>query len=150
MSGSRARIYIDDETFPDAPVAVIEAAVRLTLDASRRTNAEISVALLPDEEMRRLNHQFLGKDRTTDVLAFTLSAGEEPTVGDIYLGYRQAERQAEEIGVPFREELVRLAIHGTLHVLGYDHPPGPERSESPMFQLQERLVRDLLEDADAR
>jgi probable rRNA maturation factor len=148
MKGPRAKVHIDDETFPDAPVALIEKAVRRALDAEDRGDVEISVALLPDAEMRRLNRQFLGKDRTTDVLAFALSTGDEPTVGDIYLGYDQARRQAEEIGVPLPEELARLAIHGTLHVLGHDHPDGPERSESPMFKLQERLVGDLFEDAD--
>jgi len=150
MSGPRAKIYVDDETFPDVPVALIEEAVRLVLDAEGKRDVEISVAFLPDDEMARLNRQFLGKDRTTDVLAFTLSSGDGPTVGDLYLGYDQALRQAEELGVTFPEELARLAIHGTLHVLGHDHPDGPERSESPMFQLQERLVQALLEDPDTQ
>jgi probable rRNA maturation factor len=68
-------------------------------------------------------------------------------LGDIYVGYDQATRQAEEAGVPLPEELARLAIHGTLHVLGHDHPEGPERLESAMFRLQEQLVRRVMEDA---
>lgn len=147
MSGSKAGIHIDGETFPDAPIGLIEKAVRRTLDVEGRGEVEVSVALLPDADMRRLNHQFLGKSRTTDVLAFALSGEDEPTVGDVYLGYEQAGRQAEELGVPLGEELARLAIHGTLHVLGHDHPEGPERAESPMFQLQERLLREVLEHA---
>lgn len=141
-------IRVDDESVPDVPVELLELAVRRTLEAEGRQDVEISVALLPDEEMRRLNHEFLGKDGTTDVLAFSLGdAG--GTVGDIYLGYGQAARQARELGVPLTEELARLAIHGTLHVLGHDHPDGPERLESPMFELQERLVADLMEDVGA-
>lgn len=108
---------------------------------------EISVALLADGEMQRLNAEYLGKDETTDVLAFALSKGAEPTVGDIYLGFEQASRQAAEVGVELSHELARLAIHGTLHVLGYDHPEGPERLESPMFELQERLLQEVLRHA---
>lgn len=110
---------------------------------------EVSVALLPDEEMRRLNREFLGKNRTTDVLAFSLAGGGD-TVGDIYLGFEQAARQAADVGVSLREELARLAIHGTLHVLGHDHPDGPDRSESEMFRLQERLLRELLEEPEVQ
>jgi probable rRNA maturation factor len=147
MSGSEARIRVDDETFPEAPVGLIEKAVRRTLDVEGRDDVEVSVALLPDADMRRLNHQFLAKDRPTDVLAFALAGEDEPMVGDVYLGYDQAGRQAEELGIPLREELARLAIHGTLHVLGHEHPEGPERAESPMFQLQERVLREVLEHA---
>jgi probable rRNA maturation factor len=142
-----AGIHIDEETFPDAPVALIEKAVRRTLEAEQRTDVEISIALLPDKEMRRLNTEHLGKDRTTDVLAFALSGDDEPTVGDVYLGFDQAARQAEEVGVELAQELARLAIHGTLHVLGYDHPEDSDRLESPMFQLQERLLQEVLGDA---
>jgi len=150
MSERDAEIHIDDETFPDAPVGLIEKAGRLTLDAEGRGDVEVSVALLPDEEMRRLNQEFLSKDTTTDVLAFALSGDDGRTLGDVYLGFDQARRQSEELAVPLREELARLAIHGTLHVLGHDHPDGQERSESPMFLLQERLLRELMEDVGTR
>ena len=143
-----ATIHVDDETFPGAPVTLIERAVRRALEAEGRGEVEISVALLPDAEMRRLNKEFLDKDHTTDVLAFTLSGAGNTTVGDVYVGYDQAVRQSAEVGVPLREELARLAIHGTLHVLGYDHPQGLDRAESPMFQLQERLLKGTLEDAE--
>ena len=93
--------------------------------------------------MQELNLRHLGKDSTTDVISFSLG-GEGLVVGDVYVGFEQAMRQAEELGIEVGEELARLAIHGTLHVLGYDHPEGPERSKSPMFQIQEQLLRDLL------
>jgi probable rRNA maturation factor len=147
VSPSEPRIHIDEETYPDAPVRLVESAVRHTLATGGAGDAEISVALLPDEDMRRLNHEYLGRDRTTDVIAFSLSGGDDTIVGDVYVGCEQAERQAEEMDVPLTEELVRLVIHGTLHVLGHDHPEGPERVDSPMFRLQEELVRQVLEDS---
>ena len=52
----------------------------------------------------------------------------------------QASRQAREYEISLDEELVRLVIHGVLHVLGHDHPEGSDRFTSPMFKLQERLV----------
>lgn len=150
MSAPEPRIHIDEETYPDAPVRLIESAVRRVLASEGTGDAEISLALLPDDEMRRLNHEYLGRDRTTDVIAFSLPGGDDTTVGDVYLGYEQAARQAAEMDVPLSEELVRLAIHGTLHVLGHDHPEGPEREDSPMFRVQEDLVRAVLEDAETR
>lgn len=141
-------VRVDDETYADAPVALIARAVRLVLDAEGRRDVDVSVAFLDDEEMRRLNREYLGRDATTDVLAFCLPDEDGSAVGDVYLGFEQAGRQADELGVPLREELARLAVHGTLHVLGHDHPAGPEREESPMFQLQERLVGALMAEDD--
>ena len=126
-------------SFADTPVALLESAVRRTLDDQGVAAGEISLTLLDDEGVGALNRQYLGKDRPTDVIAFSLGDGPEP-LGDVYLGVDQARRQAEELGVAVEEELVRLAVHGTLHVLGHDHPEGDERLRSPMFALQERLV----------
>ena len=66
-------------------------------------------------------------------------------MGDIYIGYQQAQVQASERTIPLEIELVRLAIHGTLHVLGYDHPESDERLTSDMFLLQESLLQDFIE-----
>ena len=77
------------------------------------------------------------------MIAFSLGSPEEP-LGDIYVGADQARRQADALGVPLAEELVRLTIHGTLHVLGHDHPDGGDRFDSPMYVLQERLLSEVL------
>ena len=119
--------------------------MRRALSEARADGAEVSLALLADDAIRALNRTHLGRDHPTDVIAFAL--GGEPLVGDVYIGWEQAVRQAEELGIDRDEELVRLAVHGTLHVLGHDHPDGPERERSPMFALQERLVREVLENA---
>lgn len=129
----------------DAPVELLERGVRATLEDGGVAEGELSLTLLEDAAIRRLNRTHLGRDRVTDVLAFALHDGDEPLLGDVYLGREQAIRQAREHGVDPEEELLRLAVHGTLHVLGHEHPEGPERTESPMFARQEELVRTVLE-----
>lgn len=120
----------------------LEGAVLLALADAGVMEAEVSLTLLGDDAIRDLNLRYLGKDRPTDVIAFSL--GRVPVlVGDVYVGVDQAARQAAEVGVPLAEELARLAIHGTLHVLGHDHPEADGREASPMYALQEELVRRL-------
>lgn len=143
MEAEGARVEIDATALPGAPVALIDAAVRSALAAEGREDIEMSVALLGDSQIRELNLRYLGHDRPTDVLAFQLGEGAE-TIGDVYIGFQQAQRQARSLGVPLEEELTRLAIHGTLHVLGHDHPEGAEREESAMFALQEQLLERVL------
>ena len=116
--------------------------MRKALDADGR-EAEISVTLVDDEEIKRLNREYRGEHRPTDVIAFSLGSPEQP-LGDVYVGAEQARLQAEALGVPVGEELVRLAIHGTLHVLGHDHPDGDDRFASPMYVLQEQLLGEVL------
>ncbi|NNF14446.1 MAG: rRNA maturation RNase YbeY [Gemmatimonadetes bacterium] len=128
---------------PDALVSLIRQAVVRTLDTEGARDAEISVTLLDDAAIQAMNRTYLSKDRPTDVVAFSL--GEEGEVlGDIYIGADQASRQAKSWGVGFDEEVVRLVIHGTLHVLGHDHPDGSDREASAMYRLQERLVGEVM------
>lgn len=106
--------------------------------------AELSLTLLDDEAIAALNTRWLAHEGPTDTIAFALHEPGEPPVGDVYLGVAQALRQAAELGVEPREELVRLAVHGTLHVLGYDHGDGDARMRGEMWTLQERIVREVL------
>jgi probable rRNA maturation factor len=120
----------------------------MVLEAGGVTDGEVSVTLLDDVSMIELSRDHLDLDSTTDVISFALHEGDEAVLGDVYVGHEQAARQAADMGVSLTEELARLAIHGTLHVLGYDHPEGDSRNSSEMFVIQERLVRTLLEASD--
>ncbi|HEV2147511.1 MAG TPA: rRNA maturation RNase YbeY [Longimicrobiaceae bacterium] len=131
-------------TIPLDPAAV-ERAVRATLRAEGHAAAEVSVAFLGDAEITELNREYLGHDRPTDVISFALHGEGEPVLGDVYVGLDQALRQAGELGVDAAEELLRLAVHGTLHVVGHDHPEGEERAGSEMFRRQEEILRELLD-----
>jgi len=121
----------------------VAAAVRAVLAAEAAEADEISVVFLDDEEIRELNERFLGRDHATDVLAFPLQEAGEPVVGDIFIGADQVTRQAAELGVPPAEEVLRVVVHGTLHLLGHDHPEDDSRTGSEMWQRQEVLVERL-------
>jgi len=90
-----------------------------------------------------MNRRATGRRGLTDVIAYTLPQPDGARWGDVYICPAAAVRETKN-GVPIDEELVRLAVHGTLHVLGYDHPEGPGRTRSAMWRRQERYVRRLL------
>ncbi|HKJ93102.1 MAG TPA: rRNA maturation RNase YbeY [Longimicrobiales bacterium] len=123
--------------------ALLGRAVHAVHADAGRADGTVSLTLLDDRAITALNGQYLDAEGPTDVIAFTLNEADGAPLGDIYIGADQAARQAEAHGVPLREELVRLAVHGTLHVLGHDHPAGPERETSEMWALQERLVGEI-------
>lgn len=124
------------------PAGLVERAALSALRDRGVDRAELSLALMDDAVMAAMNRQWKGRDGTTDVLAFALHDAGEAPLGDVYIGWEQALRQAEEVGEGPARELARLAIHGTLHVLGFDHPE-EERERSGMWQHQERILQQL-------
>ncbi|MCH1569851.1 MAG: rRNA maturation RNase YbeY [Longimicrobiales bacterium] len=139
-------ITVNAEDVTPTVVEMIERGVRAALSNEGASQAEVSVTLLDDSGIEKMNATYLDRDRPTDVIAFSLG-GPGDVLGDVYIGFAQAERQSAEHGEAIGIELLRLAIHGTLHVLGYDHPDGPERWDSSMFSLQERLLAEVLDAA---
>jgi probable rRNA maturation factor len=123
------------------PAGLVRRVVSGVLAGERRT-ASISVTFLGPQAMRRLNAEHRGQDRPTDVLSFALP-GPSGLAGDVYVCRRVAEREARARGIPLREELIRLVVHGTLHALGRDHPEGAGRTRSAMWRRQERYVESL-------
>ncbi len=107
-------------------------------------DAELSLLITDDEYIRRLNREFRGKDRPTDVLSFPMGDRIEGKIllGDIAISYDTAKRQAKELGHSLREEVKRLLVHGLVHLLGYDHELGGEEEER--FFEKEREVLDKL------
>lgn len=117
------------------------------LRAERVRDALLSITFLSDRAIAALNARHLGHRGATDVIAFGFAPsgnGVHGVVGDIYIAPGVARRHARAHRVPVREELARLVVHGTLHVLGYDHPAGDERTTSPMWRRQERLLARAL------
>ena len=126
------------------PEHQLEKGCRAVLDVEGIQEGEISITLLDDAGIRGLNKEYFGRDWPTDVIAFALQSPGDPLLGDVYLGFEQAQRQASELDVPLDEELLRLVIHGALHVLGYQHPEGEDRFGSGMFLKQEELLKSVL------
>jgi probable rRNA maturation factor len=124
------------------PDAAVRRAVALVLRGERR-QVRLSVTFLGRDAMRRLNARYLGHDRPTDVVAFALPGPAGALAGDVYLCPWVAARSARTHGVPLQQELLRLVIHGTLHVVGWEHPEGGERTESPMWRRQEKYLGRL-------
>ncbi len=129
-------------------IAVVERAARAALADRDVHGGELSITILDDDGMAAMNRQWKGREGPTDVLAFALHADEEPIVGDVYIGLERAAAQAKDVGEPVERELGRLAIHGTLHVLGWDHPED-DRESSEMWAHQERILAALGTDGSA-
>lgn len=117
----------------------VERIVRTTISLVRRRSLGMTIIFTGDAEVRRLNRAYRGKNKTTDVLSF---ASDEPGyAGEIIISVPEARRKARKQGIALRDELRLLVIHGTLHLLGYDHETiGQERR---MFPLQARILAKL-------
>jgi probable rRNA maturation factor len=126
----------------DAQGRTIERALSRWLSrvAPRRARGTVSIALVSDRLVRALNQRYRGVDRPTDVLSFPNAAppsAVERFLGDIVIARGVARRQARQAGHSEATELKVLALHGLLHLLGYDH----ERDNGAMARLERRLRR---------
>ena len=141
-----------------AYVGVVQQAVETILRREGfvgSNSVSVTVLLTGDERLRSLNREFAGEDHVTDVLSFSADIeGDFPTlvedpfmnqIGDIAISVPQAKRQALAKNVPFERELAMLAIHGTLHLLGYDHAlPNEERV---MFSKTDEALGEIFDAA---
>ncbi len=116
-------------------------------DVDRGTG--LSILVTDDDEVRQMNHQFLGIDEPTDVLSFPDEADDfvegiagEPYLGDIAISLPTARKQATQIGHSIDAELAHLLTHGILHLCGYDHVDSTE-DEAKMRAREEHYLGDL-------
>jgi probable rRNA maturation factor len=107
---------------------------------------DVSVALVDDSYIRMLNREYRGVDQPTDVLSFPMDPDEcahgEPTLGDIVISVERAREQAREFKHPLRREVALLAVHGLLHLLGYEDET--EAGASAMWSRQKELLEKIL------
>lgn len=110
---------------------------------------EISLSFVTPAKIQALNVRYRHKDRPTDVLSFSSREADLPKAlqslsvswGDVVVCPAYAKQEAKRRGLPLQEELIRLIVHGVLHLAGYDH--ATDADELKMFRLQERLVEEL-------
>lgn len=100
---------------------------------------DISIVLISEEKMKELTTRYKGRDRVTDVLSFFYgkAEGESRAEGEMFICLPQAMRQARRYGVSLTHEIARLAVHGLLHIYGYDHQKKKERA---VMRSLERVI----------
>ncbi len=125
----------------------VEKSAERTLNALGYTEAELSVAIVDDAQMRELNRKYRGVDSTTDVLSFSMTEGEFGDVcpellGDVVISAPTARILAEEYSCPLSTVLDLLLVHGILHLVGHDHGREEEETER-MFETTVELMKLL-------
>ena len=134
----------DEVALDSSVVRAMERSIETCLERQGLAGSEVSLSIVDDREMHELNLRYRGVDRTTDVLSFPLEEErpKEPCLlGDIVVSAPQAVRQAGEYGHSLLREMSFLVVHGTLHLLGYDHVTPDEDDE--MQRLQEEVLAAL-------
>ena len=119
------------------------------LEHTETDNVSVSVILTDNEKIHKINREYRGKDKSTDVISFAYRDDPFPVIdnpmeelGDIYISLEKASEQAVEYGVTLSEELKRLIIHGVLHLLGYDHELSAEE-EKRMNLLEDKIFDSI-------
>ena len=127
-------------------LARVQRVAESVLRAEKVVGAIVSVTFVSDRRMAALNWRHLQHRGATDVISFGFAPVTHggALTGDVYIAPDVARRNAHEHGTGIREELLRLVVHGVLHVVGYDHPVDEARTASPMWRRQERLLRKVL------
>lgn len=148
------RIFIDDSgLISTAQLSRIKAILAVSLDyiaetesVNEATQFELSVSFVDDQSIQKINHEFRGKNKPTDVLSFSQFEGEfTPTpdnvqpLGDLVISIDTANKQAIEIGHSLEYEVTRLLVHGLYHLLGYDHELSIE-AEQEMQKNEDKLI----------
>jgi probable rRNA maturation factor len=122
----------------------IRGTVSKILKILNCADKEISLSFVDDENIKQLNKQYLGKDRATNVISFSLQEGEYGNInpqilGDIVISVETAQRDAKKENLTFTQELEFLIIHGVLHLLGYNHENTTRKETNKMRQKEKDL-----------
>jgi len=130
--------------YPNPRFKKIAAAV---LDVLDQGQAELSIALIGNTEMRKLNSKYRYKDYPTDVLSFPADEdlpSQARILGDVVISVQKAQEQARDRGRTLDQEMITLLIHGVVHLLGYDHERSPKDARV-MGRLEKKVYRALCE-----
>lgn len=127
-----------EEHIPETLTALLIKLLGQAAEMEGINGKEVAVTFVDNNQIQQLNRQFRDKDKATDVLSFPLE--EEDALGDIIISIPKAKEQAEQYGHSFEREMGFLAVHGFLHLLGYDHET--EEEEKAMFGRQERILQE--------
>ena len=147
-------LYDEQQTLTDELTQMVQDVLAYAADyLELEENCAMSVIIVDNEEIQKINREYRQKDAVTDVISFALEESvveddfpaiqevmdESRELGDIFVSFQRAQEQAVEYGHSFTRELGFLVVHGFLHLNGYDHMT--EEEEAEMFDLQ----RDILD-----
>lgn len=128
-------------------IPIIKKVLKKALKKEKIRNANFNIIFITDDKMHKLNRTYRKKDKTTDVISFALEENKKEQtylkkreLGDIYISVDKAKKQALEYKHSLKRELSFLALHGLLHLLGYDHQTKEE--EKIMFKKQELILNE--------
>lgn len=128
----------------ELPVADLRGMAEAALERLRDEPVELTFAFTSDEDIRDLNNRFRGLDEPTDVLSFPIDE-ETPEgrwyLGDIVISLPTARRQAQNFGHDLRTELLQLALHGLLHLCGYDHEEDDGEMDARELSLRDEILQ---------
>ncbi len=131
---------------PALPIDLVEQAAQTALaHQAAPAEAELTIVLSDDAQLRELNLQWMGIDAPTDVLSFPADETDPETgsryLGDILISVEYAARQAASVGHPVEAEVQLLVIHGVLHLMGHDHATADEKTR--MWAAQAEILAKL-------
>lgn len=141
--------YDDDHRLDEAHTKLAKELVEFAgKELNKAADTEMSITIVSDEEIHRINKQYRDTDRVTDVISFAIEDGDDEqlvgfpdmpeNIGDLFIDPDQVVRQAKDYGHSFERELGYTVVHGFLHLNGYDHIK-PE-DEAVMIPLQEKIL----------
>ncbi len=147
IENKQTKIPIGDPVFKK-----LKTALEIASNIHGLAECEMSIILIDNTEIKRLNCEYRHQDHITDVISFalndtlTLFSWEKKELGDIYISVERAEQQRVEYGHSFERELCYLAVHGLLHLLGFDHLNSKEqkimREKEEQIMIQVGLLRE--------
>ena len=121
--------FYNSSTLKSIPKIKIKKAIEKILSDENVFEAELNLIFVDDDKILELNKKYLNHNWVTDVITFPLNEENENLEGEIYISAPTAEKQANEYKVLLKEELLRLAIHGVLHLTGYNDKTETEKKE---------------------
>jgi probable rRNA maturation factor len=139
------RVIFDSTVETPITKKLVEHVVVAANRVEKKITGVVEVTIVGEKRIRRINRDFRGKDKVTDVISFGWqedSLVPSDVLGEIYICYKQIERQAKHFKCSTKEEFARMLAHGLLHSVGYDHISKSQASR--MFPLQERIVSSVM------
>ena len=138
--------FNETDTLLDEDISKVKKVLEHGLTKLHQDDANFNVIIVNNEYIHKLNKEYRGIDRETDVITFALEddhtfAPPIRILGDVYISIDKCISQAEEYGHSFLREFAFLAVHGVLHLLGYDHME--KHDEEVMFNLQEEILNEM-------